>query len=652
MGKDCNLKYLELLGQQYPTAKAASAEIINLRAKCQLPKGTEHFISDLHAEHEAFLHILRNCSGVIKLKVDDLFGGSLPEAERRTLCTLIYYPKEKLQLIKQSGADMALFYEVTMARLLAVCRLIISKYTREKVRAALPPDFGFLIDELIYAKPGEENKKGYYAEMIRSIIELNQADGVIEDICYLIRRISVDRLHIIGDIYDRGPGADIILDALLDHHSVDIQWGNHDILWMGAAAGNEACIANVVRICSRYDNLHTLEDGYGISTRLLLTFAMNTYKDDPCTAFIPKESKDDCPTQEDLIAVTRIHKAISVIQFKLEGQLIARRPEYGMERRNLLDKINWEKGTVQIGGTEYPLNDTNFPTVDPADPYRLNADEEQIMQRLTSSFLHSEKLKKHMDFLFAKGDLYKVYNGNLLFHGCIPMDDSGEFEEVATPLGTTRGKGYFDCCDRLIRQAYFGRFEQVRNRAAIDYLWYLWCGPKSPLFGKDQMTTFERYFIDDKATWKENKNSFYKLADRKDICIKILEEFGLTADDHIISGHVPVSRGDSPVRANGRRLVIDGGFSRAYQKTTGIAGYTLIYNSNEMRLVSHEPFESMAKAIEEERDIHSTFVAADKPKSRRFIAHTEEGEELGRKIDDLTLLVTAYREGTLKERTE
>ena len=645
-----NWKYLELLSHDYPNIRLASAEIINLRAMLHLPKGTEHFMSDLHGENEAFLHILKNCSGVIKIKIDDLFAHTLSASERKTLATLIYYPAQKLDIIKKETTNLEEWYRITLYRLIEICRLIVSKYTRTQVNQALPNDFKFLIDELLYMRSDMMNKRQYYEEIIDTIISHDQADAFITAISGLIQRISIDRLHILGDIYDRGPGADIIMDALINHHSVDIQWGNHDILWMGAAAGNTACIANVLRICTRYDNIHTLEDGYGISIRPLLTFAIDTYKADPCVRFVPLGAHDDALNQADLDVLSRVHKAISIIQFKLEGQLVARHKEYEMDDSLMLHRINYAEGTITLNDTVYPLRDQFFPTIDPKDPYRLTEEEEAVMDRLKSAFTHSQKLRTHIQFLYVKGDMYNGYNNNLLFHGCVPMTPNGEFDSFDSPSGKVAGKALLDFASRTIRQAYFGKKSDEGHQYRLDFFWYLWSGKKSPLYGKSRMTTFERYFIDAKETWVEESNAYYKHIDDPKVCAKILQECGLTAEGHIINGHVPVNKGQNPVKAGGRLLVIDGGFARPFHDQTGIAGYTLIYNSNELRLSSHEPFESTQQAIEEEKDIHSTSIVLEKNKERRLVKHTDVGENIRKKIEDLELLLLAYREGVIKEK--
>lgn len=645
-----NIKYLELLSHDYPSIQQASAEMINLRAMLHLPKGTEHFMSDLHGESESFLHILKNCSGVIRIKIDDLFAHTLPESERKSLATLIYYPEQKLEIIKNATQNLDEWYKITLYRLIEICRLIVSKYTRTQVNESLPEEFKFLIDELLYMRSDMLNKKQYYEEIIDTIISLEQADTFIVVISKLIQRISIDRLHILGDIYDRGPGADIIMDALMGYHSVDIQWGNHDILWMGAAAGSEACIANVLRMCTRYDNLHTLEDGYGISIRPLLTFAIDTYKNDPCASFVPVESHDDIFNQADVDVLAKVHKAISVIQFKLEGQIIFRRKEFEMEEAAFLHRIDYKEGTIVVEGKKYKLSDRSFPTIDHDDPYQLTEEENCVIQRMKFAFAHSEKLKSHIQFLYTKGDMYSTYNNNLLFHGCVPMTENGEFDTFVSPYGEVSGKELLDFSSRTVRQAYLSRKNSPERQYSLDMFWYLWCGRKSPLYGKNKMTTYERYFIQGEETWEEKQNHYYENIDDPKVCEKILEEFGLRPDGHIINGHVPVNKGQSPVRAGGKLLIIDGGLSKAYHKKTGIAGYTLIYNSNELRLSSHEPFESTSKAIEEEKDIHSTSIILEKNKERRLVKHTDRGEDIRKQMEDLEILLKAYREGIIKEK--
>ena len=611
-----NEKYLELLGKTYKNIQEVSEEIINLQAILNLPKGTELFLSDIHGEYEAFIHILNNGSGIIKNKIEDIYKDSITEKDRKELATVIYYPEEKLNLVKkevrknnknieEAQSEINEWYKIMLYRLIEVSRAVSSKYTRSKVRKALPKGFDYIIDELLHSQGEDRNKENYYKQIIESIIDLNRADAFIIAISNLIKRMAIDHLHIIGDIYDRGPGAPIIMDKLMEFHSLDIQWGNHDILWMGAASGNEACIANVIRICSRYDNLATLEEGYGINIRPLSMFAVKTYANDDCKNFLPKAKEVSRYSNSDKIIISKIHKAISVIQFKLEGSLIKKHPEYKMKDRLFLDKIDYEKGTVLINGKEYVMNDKNFPTIDPKNPYKLSTEEAEIVERLKNSFLHSEKLNAHVNFLYSKGHMYQNFNQNVLFHGCIPMLENGEFEQVEILGKKFKGKELMDHIENVAHKAFFGDSKGI-NQEAIDYMWYFWCGPKSPLFGKDKAATFERYFLAEKELHKENKNPYYSKVDDEKICNKILENFGANIEEgHIINGHIPVKvkDGESPVRAKGKLIVIDGGFSKAYQPTTGIAGYTLTYNSNGLVLAVNEPFESKQKAIEEGSDI-------------------------------------------------
>lgn len=646
---ETDMKYLKLLAKSYGTIEAAAAEIINLTAIQNLPKGTEHFLSDIHGEYESFLHILRNASGVIKLKIDETFR-ELSPADRKSLATLIYYPEEKLELIKQAENDLPAFYTRTLHQLIRLLEVITVKYTRSYVRKQVPKEYAYIIEELLYgSSTSDADRMAYKENILRSIIEVDAAEDFIESMCDLISRISVYHLHILGDIYDRGPGGDIVLDALTKHHSVDIQWGNHDILWMGAAAGNRACIANVIRICTRYDNLHTLEVGYGISLRPLVMFALKTYRDDPCPNFKAVASQKDALYASDMESLSKISKAIAIMQFKVEGQLIARHPYYEMDDLRLLDKVNYEDYTVTIGGKTYPMSNHFFPTIDPKDPYRLTDEEEAVMDRLRNAFVESETLQQHVRFLFAKGSLYKCFNGNLLFHGCMPLEKSGEFSSIRTSDGVMKGKEWFDYAEQLVRRGYFGHDADKNKQRGIDFFWYLWCGYKSPLFGKRKITTFERLFVEDPETWVEEKNPYYKLVDSETTVEKILEEFGLDKENgHIINGHMPVKRGNNPVHANGKAFVIDGGFAKAYQKTTGIAGYSLIYNSYGFILTAHEAFDSKAKAVAEETDILSTQVAKENIRSRMLNKDTDTGKALQEQIDGLKRLLEAYRTGVIK----
>ena len=644
-------KYLNQLSKTYKNIQEVSEEIINLQAILNLPKGTELFMSDIHGEYEAFILILNNGSGIIKSKIEDIYEKSLTEDERKDLATLIYYPEEKLSLIKKEKANINEWYKITLYKLIEVTKAVSSKYTRSKVRKAMPKGFDYIIDELLHLQGDDKNKQQYYHQIIESIIDLNRADDFIMAISELIKRMAIDHLHIVGDIYDRGPGAPIIMDKLMNFHSLDIEWGNHDILWMGAASGNEACIANVVRICSRYDNLSTLEDGYGINIRPLSVFATEVYKNDNCEKFMPRNKEASKYSNTDKIILAKIQKAISIIQFKVEGNLIKKHPEYKMKDRLLLDKIDIEKGIITIKGQEYKLNDTNFPTLNLKNPYKLTLEEEEVIERLRTSFMQSEKLNRHINFLYAKGHMYKKFNSNILFHGCIPMKDNGDFDDVEIMGKNLKGKELLDYIETLAHKAYFG--EKVENQDAIDLMWYLWCGPKSPLFGKDKAATFERYFLDDKTIHKENKNPYFSLINDEKICNKILENFETDIDEgHIINGHVPVKAkdGESPIKANGKMIVIDGGFAKAYQSTTGIAGYTLTYNSHGLVLAKNEPFESKCKAIEEGLDIKMQIILKENIINRKRVADTDIGIKLQEEIDDLKQLLVAYREGKLKEK--
>nr|NQU89279.1 fructose-1,6-bisphosphatase [Bacteroidota bacterium] len=647
------IKYLNLLAEQFPTIQSASTEIINLQAILNLPKGTEHFLSDIHGEYEIFSHVLRNGSGVIRQKIEDVFKNTLRKFVKDELATLIYYPEEKLSHITQREENIEEWYAVTLQRLIEVTRATASKYTRSKVRKSLPADFAYIIEELLHENPASRNKQKYFEGIIHTIIRIERAKEFIIAICNLIQRLSIDRLHVVGDIFDRGPNPEKVMDKLLDYHSVDIQWGNHDIIWMGAAAGIRSLIANLIRISARYMNLDTIEDGYGISLMPLATFAMEMYKDDPCELFMPKIPPDMDPAGKEINMIRKMQKAISVIQFKLESEIINRNPQFEMDDRNLLHKIDFDKGIVEINGNEYPMLDMHFPTIDPKNPYQLTTEEAEVIERLRISFMHSERLKKHVKFLYAKGSMYLKYNGNLLLHGCMPMDDNGSFCELKF-----NGKAFSGCelvnkFDILARKAYFTRNDKTPDLDARDYMWYLWCGPKSPLFGKTRMATFERYFITDRETHNEGKNAYFVLNNKEEVCIKILEEFGLDpSTSHIVNGHVPVKvkKGESPIKANGKLLVIDGGMSKAYQSVTGISGYTLIYNSYGLIMVAHETFESTRKAIEEESDILSNITYLEANPRRKTVADTDDGTGLGNQISDLEMLLAAYRRGLVKEK--
>lgn len=648
------IKYLKLLSDSYPSISEASAEVIDLEATLNLPKGTEHFVTDLHGEYEPFVHVLKNGSGVIKRKIDELFSDRLSEKEKKMLATLVYYPEQKLDLIIEQESDMEEFYRLNIYRLVELCRYAASKYKKVKVRKLLPDDFKYIIEELLHEDAKSEHKEKYFKSIIETIIEIDRAKEFIIDICTVIQKLVVDRLHVIGDIYDRGPRPDIIVDKLMEHHSVDIQWGNHDILWMGAAAGEKTCIANALRISARYANLDILEDIYGINLLPLATFSMDTYENDPCDKFMPKISDQNFTTREKTL-MAKMHKAISIIQFKLEGEVINRRPEFEMENRLLLSKIDYDKGNIEIRGKSYELNDTNFPTIDKYDPYKLTEEEEMVVDRLVTSFRGSEKLQKHISFLFSKGSIYLNANSNLLIHGCVPLNDDGSFMAMNVKGKDYSGKELMEKMESTIREGFFMQKKCANKQYGMDMMWYMWTGKCSSLFGKDDMTTFERYFIDDKETHKEKKNPYYKLREDEEVCKHIFEEFGLDYEEsHIINGHVPVEskKGESPIKANGKILVIDGGFSRAYQKKTGIAGYTLIYNSRTLQLVSHEPFSSAEEAIKNESDILSTTVVVEHKASRKMVRDTDDGKIIQEKIDDLKLLLLAYKKGLIKSRQD
>lgn len=653
---DDELRYVKLLSKNYPTIASACTEIINLQAILNLPKGTEHFLSDIHGEYESFNHVLKNGSGNIKRKIAEIYGDTLTEAEIKSLSTLIYYPEQKLEIIHKNETNIKEWYKANIHRLVEVSRKAAFKYTRMKVRKALPQEFSYIIEELMHKGPEEYDKAEYYSEIIETIIKIGRADEFIIQMSKLIQRLVIDRLHIVGDIFDRGPGSDKVMDTLMDYHSVDIQWGNHDALWMGAAAGSEACIATVIRISARYVNLDTIEDAYGINLLPLATFALEFYKDDECAKFKPKIENNISYSENDLKLISKMHKAISIIQFKLEGEIIKRRPHFNMEDRLLLEKINYEDGTISLDGKIYELNDKNFPTVNPLNPYQLTKEERELIDKLRSSFINSDKLQKHIRFLFTNGSMYLKYNSNLLYHGGIPVNEDGTFKKVK--IGSSgkeySGKEYLDRLEVLVREGFFHKNNPEAKKYGMDITWYLWTGADSPLFGKDKMTTFERYFIDDKETHKEKKSHYFKLEDSEEMCRRIFQEFKMNPDtSHIINGHVPVKskKGESPIKANGKLIVIDGGFSKAYQGTTGIAGYTLTYNSYGLLLVSHDPFVSTQVAIQEEIDIHSTTMVVEKEVERKRVKDTDVGEELKSQIKDLQMLLDAYRIGIIKEKS-
>ncbi len=645
------IRYLKGLAKQYPTIPAAATEIVNLQAILSLPKGTEHFITDIHGEYDQFQHVMKNGSGAIKRKIEDEFGNSLSVAEKKGIAILIYYPELKLKQVLKTEENLEDWYKVTLYRLIRICKCASSKYTRSKVRKALPKDFAYVIEELLTGRPDVSDQEAYYNEIINSVIRTGRASELVVAFCNLIRRLIVDHLHVVGDIYDRGPYPNLIMDTLMEHHSVDIQWGNHDVLWMGAAAGNPACIANVIRISAKYGNLNTLEDGYGINLIPLVRFALEQYDKDPCDVFHLDYREDEYDVK-DVQLDEKMHKAITIIQFKLEGQLMKKHPEFAMDHRLLLDKMDLEKGTVTVEGKTYPLKDTCFPTIDMKNPYELSPEEADVVDRLVTAFINCEKLQKHIRFLFTKGSLYKVYNGNLLYHGCVPFNEDGSFKKVRVFDGEYSGKELYDVLEHYARKGYYS-IDPAEKQKGLDILWFIWQNANSPVFGKSKMTTFERYFIADKATHKEPKNPYYRLLEQEEIVNKILREFGLEDEDsHIINGHVPVEtkRGESPVKCNGKLLIIDGGFSKAYQPKTGIAGYTLIYNSYGLLLAAHQPFESVEKAVQNGSDIHSHMLLVQHVNLRRTVADTDVGKEIKESIVDLEKLLCAYREGTIVEQ--
>ena len=645
--ENTDLKYLKLLAKQFPNIESVSTEIINLQAILNLPKGTEFFLSDIHGEYEAFNHMIHSASGVIRHKINKIYGKSLSEKEKNFLAYMIYYPDEMLDKIRSKEEDTEDWYKYTLRHLVEICRGVCEKYTRSKVRKALPHDFAYIIEELLNEQDRQE-KLDYYNQIIQTIIDIGRADSFITALSKVIQKLAVDRLHILGDIYDRGPGPDIIMDTLMEYNSVDIQYGNHDILWMGAACGSEACIANVIRIAARYSNLDTIRDNYGINLLPLATFAIDYYQDDPCSEFMP-EIMGNIPDR-DYFITTKMHKAIAVIQFKLEAEIIKRSFSEEMKDRLLLDKIDYKKGTIVIEGREYELSSCNFPTIDPENPYILNDDEKRVIRKLRTLFLSSEKLQRHIKLLFSKGSMYKIYNSNLLFHGCIPLNDDGTMMQCNIEGEVLSGKAYIDKLEDIINEIYYSKGNI--NKKKIDYMWYLWAGPASPLFGKSKMATFERYFVNDEKVRKEHKNAYYKYRDKKETCAMILKEFGLKAEhSHIINGHVPVEckRGETPIKAGGMLLEIDGGISKAYQDKTGIAGYTLISDSFRLSLVSHEPFESKINAVLKELDIHSTTDIIENNDNRKKVSDTDIGTKLIDEIKNLKLLLEAYKSGIIKE---
>ena len=650
---DNDERYLNLLSHTFPTVADAAGEIINLEAILNLPKGTEHFLADLHGEHEAFIHVLKNASGNIKRKVSEIFGNTIREAEKKELCTLIYYPEQKLELIKAVEQDIDDWYHITIHQLVKVCREVSSKYTRSKVRKSLPEEFSYIIEELLHEQPDDQDKAAYVAVIVDTIITTGRADDFIVAICNVIQRLAIDQLHILGDIYDRGPGAHIILDTLRQYHSWDIQWGNHDMLWMGASAGNDACICNVLRLSLRYANLATLEEGYGINLVPLATFALDTYGDDPCTEFIPKLLKKATMDEKTLQLTAKMHKAISVIQFKQEAAIFHRHPEWQMEDRCLLEHIDYEHQTCNINGKTYAMKSCNFPTINPQDPSALTTEEELLMQRLHHSFRVSEKLRKHIRTILSHGCMYSICNQNLLFHASVPLDENGMLKSVEIHGNEYAGKELMSYIGQLVRAAFQNDTPAELKQYAKDYFLYLWCGKDSPLFDKSKMATFERYFLEDKTTYKEEKGNYFKLRDSENVCDRILDAFGVNGPNrHIINGHVPVhaSKGENPIKAGGRLMVIDGGFSEAYHSETGIAGYTLVYHSRGFQLVQHEPFTSTRDAVMRGNDIKSTTQIVEMSTHRMLVADTDKGDELRTQINDLKKLLYAYRHGIIKEK--
>ncbi|TFH81269.1 fructose-1,6-bisphosphatase [Segatella hominis] len=650
-----DMRYLQLLSQSFPTVAEASTEIINLQAILNLPKGTEHFLADIHGEYEAFIHVLKNASGNIKRKVNELFGNTLRESEKRELCTLIYYPEQKLELVKHNETDIDDWYHITLHQLVAVCRDVSSKYTRSKVRKSLPADFSYIIQELLHEHTEDHDKTAYVNVIVDTIISTGRADDFIIAIANVIQRLAIDSLHILGDIYDRGPGAHIIMDTMRKYHSWDMQWGNHDILWMGAAAGNDACICNVIRLSLRYGNLSTLEEGYGINLVPLATFAMETYKNDPCMEFIPKTSGGASLLDEKTLRLTaQMHKAIAVIQFKVESQIIAKHPEWKMNDRCLFEHVDYQNGTIDLQGKTYKMSSCSFPTINPAAPSELSPEEEILISKLHHSFSVCEKLHKHIRVMLQHGCMYGIYNNNLLFHASCPLNEDGSLKEVEIfPGKKYSGRALMHHTGMQIRTAFQQDSAPEERDYAIDYFLYLWCGPDSPLFDKSKMATFERYFIADKETHVEEKGYYFKLRDNEEVIDHILDAFGVVGSNrHIINGHVPVRtlKGENPIKANGKLMVIDGGFSKAYHNETGIAGYTLVYHSRGFQLVQHEPFTSTEDAIQRGTDIKSTTQIVEMSNRRMLVADTDIGVELRKQIDDLEELLFAYRHGYIKEK--
>lgn len=646
---EMNMAFLKSLAREYPNSAAAATEIINLQSILNLPKATEHFLTDIHGEDEQFRHVLRNGSGSVHYKIEEVFGHTISTRDKKSLATLIYYPEEKLEIALREEENIKDWYKITLHRLVQLVKRVSSKYTRSKVRKALPKDFAYVIEELIAEKEEIQDKEAYYNEIIHTIIRIGRAPQFIEALCHLIQRMVVDHLHIVGDIFDRGDGAHTIMDMLCDYHSVDIQWGNHDIVWMGAACGHWACIANVIRSAATYGNLSTLEDGYGINLLPLATMALENYGDDNCEAFAIRHNTNY--NTKDLSLDQKMHKAIAIMKFKLDGQVIMRNPWFKMDDRLVLNQIDYEKGTIAIAGKEYALLDSNFPTIDKDDPYRLSEAEQLVMERLERAFVRCEKLQRHVRFLYSKGGMYKIYNGNLLYHGCVPMDENGKLSKVQVFEEEYSGKKLYDILEYHARRGYYAKDAKERLTGQ-DILWYIWNGPGSPVFGKDKMTTFERYLVAEKETHKEKKNSYYRLLEQEEVVNRILDDFGLDkANAHIINGHVPVEQihGESPIKCGGKLLIIDGGFSKAYHKKTGNAGYTLVCNSRGLRLVAHKPFESTKEAIVRESDIVSEAIVVENFPYRKLVNDTDIGSGIRERIYYLEQLLEAYEEGKLSE---
>lgn len=651
--EEINLKLLKFLAKQYPTMDHAITEMINLQAILNLPKATEHFVSDIHGEYEAFSHVLRNASGVLKTRIDELFINEMSDKERRAFAILIYYPEKKMKQVADIEEEMNEWYRINLLRVIRLCKVISSKYTRSKVRKALPKEFAYIMEELLNEQVDTPNKEQYYYEIVDRIISLNKAEAFMCAFCHLIQRLAIGHLHVLGDIFDRGPRADKVMDILQQYHSVDIQWGNHDILWMGAASGSGACIANIIRNACKYSNLETLEDGYGINLLPLATFALDQYKDQDYSLFMPVIDNEWDTKQDDVRLVALMHMAITFIQFKLEHQLIEKCFDKEMKNRDLLGKINYEEYTITIDGMTHQLNTDVFKGINPKAPYDLSKEELEVIDRLRSSFLQSSKLQEHIQFMFTNGSMYKVYNNNLLYHGCILLTEEGTFKQIQLDDKYYSGKAYLERLEAIVREGYFNVLDKEAKQKGMDMMWYLWCGSNSPVFGKQKMTTFERYFIQNEETWKEPKNSYYEYLDDEEMAMRLLMEFGINSEEgHIINGHVPVQvkKGEKPIKAGGKIIVIDGGFTKAYQKITGIAGYTLIYNSFGLQLASHEPFEGVEEAITSEKDMVTSMNVIEYIPTRKRVKDTDIGKDIDGQIKALLTLVEYYQLGLLKTK--